>query len=169
MSLSVHSSNGVRETSSFTYFVYRTPLGRITLASDGEALTQMAFGVADFKGEYRPCALTNQASSEVLEYLAKKRETFTLPLHPKGSTFQKKVWDCVSSIPYGQTKTYAQVATDIGTPKGIRAVSSACIHNPLPLFIPSHRVVGIHGDMGGFVTNPAVKQYLIDLESRKDN
>ncbi len=71
MSLSVHSSNGVRETSSFTYFVYRTPLGRITLASDGEALTQMAFGVAEFKGEYRPCALTNQASSEVLEYLAK--------------------------------------------------------------------------------------------------
>ena len=50
MSLSVHSSNGVRETSSFTYFVYRTPLGRITLASDGEALTQMAFGVAEFKG-----------------------------------------------------------------------------------------------------------------------
>lgn len=90
MSLSVHSSNGVRETSSFTYFVYRTPLGRITLASDGEALTQMAFGVAEFKGEYRPCALTNQASSEVLEYLARKRETFTLPLHPKGSTFQKK-------------------------------------------------------------------------------
>lgn len=169
MSMSRHSARNAQEARRATYFVYRTPLGRVTLGCDGYGLTRAAFGVAKFEGEYRSCALTNRASSEILEYLAKKRERFTLPLHPAGSAFQKKVWEYVCSIPYGQTRTYAQVASDLGIPKGLHAISSACNQNPLPFFIPSHRVIGIHGDMGGFVTNPAVKQFLVDLESGHEN
>ena len=150
-----------------SYFVYRTPLGRITLACDGEALTHAAFGVRDFEGEQRACALTNRASSEVLEYLAGKRQSFTSPLHAKGSAFQKKVWDYVLTIPYGTTRSYAQVASDLGNPKGLRAVATACIRNPLPFFIPTHRVIGVHGDIGGFVADPSIKQFLINLESRQ--
>lgn len=148
-----------------TYFVYRTPLGRITLASDGVALTHLAFGLATFAGQKRPNALTNKASSEVLEYLAGKRQAFSVPLHPGGSAFQAKVWDQVARIPYGTTCTYAQLAADLGNPKGVNAVSSACVKNPLPILIPTHRVIGVHGDVGSFVTNPAVKRFLIDLEA----
>lgn len=117
-----------------SYFIYRTPMGRITIACDGSALTHVAFGVAEFEGEYKACALTNKASSQVLEYLAHKRTSFSLPLNPIGSAFQKKVWEYVLSIPYGQTRTYAQVASDLGIPKGLHAISSACSHNPLPFF-----------------------------------
>ena len=137
-----------------SYFVYRTPMGRVTIGCDGSALTHVAFGIAEFEGECRACTLTNEASSQILEYLAQKRTTFSLPLNPRGTDFQKKVWEYVLAIPYGQTRTYA--------------VSSACSHNPLPFFIPSHRVIGMHGDMGGFVTNPAVKQFLISLEARNN-
>ena len=76
-----------------SYFIYRTPMGRITIACDGSALTHVAFGVAEFEGEYKACALTNKASSQVLEYLAHKRTSFSLPLNPVGSAFQKKVWE----------------------------------------------------------------------------
>lgn len=148
-----------------TYYIYRAPLGRITLACNGTALTHVAFGAVDFKGEHRACALTNQASNQILEYLAGKRKTFTMPLEPKGSDYQKRVWEYVCSIPYGQTRTYAQVAADLGSPKGLHSVSSACNHNPLPFFIPTHRIIGIHGDMGGFVGGPTVKRFLLDLES----
>lgn len=147
-----------------TYFIYRTPLGRITLACDGAALTHAVFGVAEFEGEKRACALTNQASSEILQYLAKKRKTFSVPINPQGSAYQKKVWKYVLSIPYGQTRSYAQAAADLGSPKGLHAVSAACNHNPLPFFIPTHRIIGVHGDMGGFVGGSAVKKFLLALE-----
>lgn len=148
-----------------TYYVYRTPMGRITLASDGKALTRFAFGVATFTGEQRPCALTNEASSEVLEYLAGKRKSFTVSLNPNGTSFQKKVWNAICAIPYGQTRSYDEIASELGNPNGRNAIAKACNYNPLPLFIPTHRVIGAHGDLGGFVAGSAVKQFLIDLES----
>ncbi len=141
-------------------------MGRITLACNGEALTHVAFGPAVFEGDCRACALTNQASNEVLEYLAGKRRSFSVPLDLSGSAFQKKVWDHLRTIPYGETRSYVQVANDLGNSKGINAVSTACSRNPLPIFVPSHRVIGIHGDVGGFVADPAIKQFLIDLEAR---
>lgn len=162
-SSSIHTNNVHH-----SYFVYRTPMGRVAIGCDGSALTHVAFGIAEFEGECRACTLTNEASSQILEYLAQKRTTFSLPLNPRGTDFQKKVWEYVLAIPYGQTRTYAQAASDLGTPKGLHAISSACSHNPLPFFIPSHRVIGMHGDMGGFVTNPAVKQFLISLEARNN-
>lgn len=149
-----------------TYYVYRTPMGRITLACDGNALTHFAFGVASFSGEQRACALTNEASSEVLEYLAGKRKNFTVPLNPEGSGFQKKVWDAICAIPYGKTCSYDEIAAKLGNPNGRNAIAKACNQNPLPIFIPTHRVIGAHGDIGGFVAGSAVKQFLIELESR---
>ena len=146
--------------------MYRTPIGRITLACNGEALTHAAFGPAVFESDRRACALTNQASNEVLEYLAGKRRSFSVPIDPAGSAFQKKVWGYLMTVPYGQTRSYAQVANDLGNPKGVNAISTACSRNPLPFFIPSHRVIGVHGDVGGFVADPAIKQFLIDLEAR---
>lgn len=149
-----------------TYFVYRTPLGRVAIESDGAAITRFAFGPAKLGGIERSTALTNRASSQVLEYLAGKREVFDVPLRAEGTLFQKEVWGAISRIPYGQTRTYAQIAQAIGRPKALQAVGQACGHNPLPLFVPCHRVVGTAGKLGGYAFGPAIKRFLLDLESK---
>lgn len=149
-----------------TYFVYRTPLGRVSIESDGAAITRFAFGPARLGGLEHATALTNQASSQVLEYLAGKRKEFDLPLRAQGTPFQLEVWDALSSIPYGQTRTYAQIAQAIGRPKALQAVGQACGRNPLPLFIPCHRVVGAAGALGGYAFGPAIKRFLLDLEAK---
>ena len=150
----------------FTYFIYRTPLGRVSIESDGNAVTRFAFGPVQLRGSERACALTNRASSEVLEYLAGKRESFDIPVDAHGTPFQRSVWDAIASIPYGQTRTYAQIAEAVGKPKGLQAVGQACGHNPVPLLIPCHRVVGSNGSLGGYAFGPHVKRFLLDLESK---
>ncbi len=147
-----------------TYYVYRTPLGRVAIESDGQAITRFAFGPAKLHGLERATALTNQASSQVLEYLAGKRKAFDLPLRAEGTPFQKEVWNVISAIPYGQTRTYAQIAQAIGRPKALQAVGQACGRNPVPLLVPCHRVVGTAGKLGGYVFGPAIKRFLLNLE-----
>ncbi len=149
-----------------TYFVYRTPLGRVAIESDGAAITRFAFGPAKLGGTLRATALTNQASSQVLEYLAGKRKGFDMPYRAGGTPFQQEVWDAISSIPYGQTRTYAQIAQAIGRPKALQAVGQACGRNPVPLFVPCHRVVGSAGKLGGYAFGPAIKGFLLDLEAK---
>ena len=153
-------------SSSATFFVYPTPLGRITLASDGEALTHIAFGVEQFSGIYAASALTNRASTELQEYLAGKRKVFDIPLNPSGTVFQKKVWNALRAIPYGQTRSYKEVASMIGNPKAMRAVGMANNKNPLPIVIPCHRVIGSKGDLVGYAYGVKIKQFLLDLEQK---
>lgn len=147
-----------------TYFVYPTPMGRITLASDGASITRLVFGATELEGAQTPTALTNEAANQVQEYLAGKRETFDLPLDPAGTSFQKQVWEALRSIPYGQTRTYQQVAQMIGNPNAMRAVGGANNKNPLPILIPCHRVVGANGDLVGYAAGLKIKRFLLDLE-----
>lgn len=149
-----------------TFFVYRTPLGRLTIASDGASVTHVAFGPARFAGDLRATALTNRASSEVLEYLAGKRQRFDVPLFLDGTDFQRAVWDEIARIPYGQTRTYEEVARALGNPQVLHAVGGACSRNPAPIFVPCHRVVGVGGRVGGYVADPSIKRFLIELETR---
>lgn len=149
-----------------TYFVYHTPLGRITLASDGNALTQLVFGAADLSGTNKSTALTNRASTEILEYLAGKRTSFDLPLNPRGTDFQHSVWKALRSIPYGQTRTYGEVAAMIGNPRSGRAVGGANNKNPLPILIPCHRVIGVNGNLVGYAAGLHIKRFLLDLEAK---
>ncbi len=150
--------------SSSTFFVYPTPLGRVTLAGDGEGLTHIAFGVKQFSGAYTATALTNRASTEIQEYLAGKRQTFDIPLKPFGTPFQTKVWNALGNIPYGQTRSYKEVASMIGNPKAMRAVGMANNKNPLPIMIPCHRVIGSRGDLVGYAYGLKIKQFLLELE-----
>ena len=142
----------------FTYFVYRTPMGRVSIESDGRAITHFAFGPVGLRGSERATALTNKASSQVLEYLAGKRTAFDVPVEAQGTA--------IADIPYGQTRTYAQIAEAVGKPKGLQAVGQACGHNPVPLFVPCHRVVGSNGSLGGYVFGPHVKKFLLELEAK---
>lgn len=147
-----------------TYFVYPTPMGRITLASNGSAITQLVFGAAELEGKETPTALTNEAANQVQEYLAGKRTSFDLPLEPAGTPFQLQVWEALQAIPYGQTRTYQEVAASIGNAKAMRAVGGANNKNPLPLIIPCHRVIGANGDLVGYAYGLPIKRFLLDLE-----
>ena len=148
------------------HFVYRTPLGRLTIATDGEAVTRVLFGEQEAPGQLSPTALTNEAATQIQQYLAGKRRTFDLPLNPAGTPFQQSVWNALLDIPYGSTWTYAQLASAVGNPKAFRAVGGANNRNPLPILIPCHRVVGADGSLVGYASGVHIKRFLLDLEAK---
>lgn len=100
------------------------------------------------------------------EYFEGKRQEFDLPLAPEGTPFQKKVWAALQTIPYGETRTYGQIACQIGNPKACRAVGMANHRNPLLIVVPCHRVVGADGTLTGYAAGLERKQMLLELESR---
>ncbi len=153
-------------TNERSYFIYPTPMGRVTIASDGTSLTQLVFGAAELAGTKTPTALTNEAANQIQEYLAGKRKEFRLPLDPAGTAFQQQVWSALRAIPYGETRSYQQVADAIGKPKAMRAVGGANNKNPLPILIPCHRVIGANGDLVGYAAGLKIKKFLLDLEEQ---
>ena len=102
----------------------------------------------------------------VEEYLEGKRQTFELILHPEGTEFQKAAWQALMEIPYGETRTYKQQAESIGKPKALRAIGMANHRNPIPIFIPCHRVIGADGSLTGYGGGLQIKRTLLDLERR---
>lgn len=147
------------------HYVYAMPQGRMTIVDSGGAVVRIGFGVLDVEGSaLSPTALTNEAATQLMEYFAGKRRTFSLPLAPKGTPFQKEVWQALSSIPYGQTRSYADIAAQVGRPKAFRAVGMANNRNPIPIVIPCHRAVGSSGDMVGYAYGTKIKRYLLELE-----
>lgn len=147
-----------------TYFTYLTPLGPMTVASDGTAVTHVLFGTHVLEGRAAPTELTNRTANELQEYLAGKRTAFDIPLAPAGTEFQHAVWKALQNIPYGQTRSYADIAAVVGNPKATRAVGSANNRNPIAVLIPCHRVVGSNGKLTGYAGGLALKQRLLDLE-----
>ena len=102
---------------------------------------------------------------QVKEYLAGKRKDFAARPKLVGTGFQKAVWRAIAKIPYGDTRTYAELARDIGKPKAVRAVGTACGKNQFPIIIPCHRVVGSHG-LGGYAFGLEMKKQLLAIEQR---
>jgi methylated-DNA-[protein]-cysteine S-methyltransferase len=149
-----------------TYYVYNTPMGRLSIGSNGHAITRIAFGPVELEGIRKATELTNRASNELQEYLAGRRTSFDLPLEPVGTAFQKRVWEALLRIPYGETRTYAQVAAMVGSPNGQRAVGAANNRNPIPILIPCHRVIGANGNLVGYAWGLPIKQFLLDLEAK---
>lgn len=110
--------------------------------------------------------LLRRAAEELGEYLAGRRRDFTLPLDPRGSDFQRQVWQALRSIPYGETRSYRQIAEQIGRRWAARAVGMANNRNPIAILIPCHRVIGSDGSMTGYAAGIAVKERLLALERR---
>ena len=106
------------------------------------------------------------ALDQIAEYLADQRREFDLPLDLRGTGFQHRVWAAVAAIPYGETRTYADIARAIGQPKAVRAVGAANGANPLPLVVPCHRVVGSDGSLTGYGGGLDVKRRLLAMESQ---
>jgi len=106
---------------------------------------------------------------EMAEYFTGKRLTFELPVDIGGTSFQLEVWNSLRKIPYGETRSYAEIATSIGRPKAVRAVGTANKMNPLPIIVPCHRVIGKDGGLGGYRGGNELKTELLQLERRHRN
>ena len=139
-----------------------SPIGSLTIVSDGESITAVRFG--DMTGGLPSCALLEQAAEELAEYFAGQRRVFTVPLNVQGTDFQQSVWAALCKIPYGETASYAEIAERIGNPAACRAVGSANHCNPIPIFIPCHRVIGKNGSLTGYAGGMDMKKILLDLE-----
>ena len=108
-----------------------------------------------------------QAERELAEYFAGDRTSFGLPLDAAGTEFQKKVWSALSTIPYGATRSYGELARQIGAPKASRAVGAANGRNPLSIVVPCHRAIGSNGALTGFAGGLETKRYLLSLEASR--
>lgn len=154
--------------SNSSYFTYRTPVGSVSIGTDGAAITHLVLGEHPLPGDRKPSEITNRAAQELQEYFAGKRKVFDLPLSPRGSEFQKKVWETLQGIPYGETRSYADIARDIGNPQAQRAVGSANNKNPIQILIPCHRVIASSGKIGGYAGGITTKEFLLNLERTTD-
>ena len=143
-------------------FTMQSPIGLLTIEETDGAITALRFGGETVSPP--PTPLLQRAAQQLTEYFAARRRRFDLPLRPQGTAFQQAAWSALCDIPYGQTRTYAQQAAAIGHPKACRAVGMANHCNPLPLFIPCHRVIGAGGKLTGYAGGLAIKRFLLELE-----
>ena len=109
--------------------------------------------------------LLSEGKRQVLEYLAGKRRVFDLPLAPRGTEFYRSVWKALEAIPYGETRSYRDIAQAVGRPRAVRAVGQANHNNPIPIIIPCHRVVGANGSLTGYGGGLDMKKHLLRLEA----
>lgn len=138
-----------------------TPIGPLSLQADESAVSAMRFGAG---GAQDASPLLDAAEAQLREYFAGARRTFDLPLAPHGTAFQQRVWMVLRAIPYGETRTYGELAAAIDSPNASRAVGMANHRNPIPIIIPCHRVIGANGTLTGHAGRLEVKRKLLALE-----
>ena len=144
--------------------IYSSPLGYMEICADeGKEVTRIYFTSSPSKN-FTESEVTRLAAAQLAEYFAGKRRTFDFPMKPKGTEFQMQVWGACREIPYGETRTYKQLATAIGDDKAARAVGNALGDNPLLIAVPCHRVIGKSNFLSGFAAGAAVKEALIGAE-----
>jgi methylated-DNA-[protein]-cysteine S-methyltransferase len=143
-----------------------TSIGVIGISEHEGAITGLYFENATVPAEldYGETPLLLEAFGQLEEYLAGKRRAFRLALSPRGTPWQLKCWAALREIPYGETITYGELARRAGNPKACRAVGMANNRNPIPVFIPCHRVIGANGSLTGFGGGLHIKEQLLRLE-----
>jgi methylated-DNA-[protein]-cysteine S-methyltransferase len=148
-----------------------TPIGALQLAASPEGLVAVRFPcnekLPDTRGSAAAQGHLEQGRTALQDYFAGRRTVFgELALAPSGTEFQRQVWRALSLIPFGQTVSYAHIASRIGRPKAVRAVGLANGRNPLPLIVPCHRVIGSNGSLTGFGGGLPTKKWLLEFEAR---
>lgn len=154
-----------------TYTVFPSPIGDITAAAGDNAIVAVHLSEDRYfsavpshwvRGNDSP--LLAQLQTELSEFFAGKRTTFTVPVSFSGTDFQRRVWNSLQAIPSGGTTTYGALAEKIGKPKAVRAVGTAVGKNPLCIVVPCHRVLASDGSLGGYVAGLERKRHLLALE-----
>lgn len=156
------------------YTLMPSPVGTLTLVSQDQRLSAVLWEqerenrvrLGPLQREDR-CPVLIETAHQLSEYFAGKRQRFDLALTFTGTAFQRQVWDALLSIPFGETRTYGQIAQQIGNPSAVRAVGAANGRNPISIIAPCHRVIGASGGLTGFAGGLAAKQLLLALEGRQ--
>lgn len=147
------------------YCTYQSPLGEIALTANDEGLSALAFQTGKSPITLAGLSQNTEKFSEVItqlnEYFSGERKSFNLPLVPKGTNFQKQVWQALTDIPCGETKSYGWIAKSINNEKAVRAVGTANGANPIALIVPCHRVIGSNGKLTGYAGGLALKAKLL--------
>lgn len=155
---------------------YRTidsPIGPLTLAGEGDVLTNLRMVDQTYEPDRADWVRDDAAFPDAVEQLAayfdRKLQTFDLKLEMAGTQFQRKVWEALRTIPYGETRSYGEIARQIGAPTAFRAVGLANGHNPIAVIVPCHRVIGANGSLTGFGGGLERKSALLDMEKNSAN
>ena len=156
---------------SFAYKIMESPIGKLKLVASDKGLVAVLWE-NDRPSRVRLEELVEENRHPVLveterqlgEYFAGKRKTFSVVLDVRGTPFQKDVWSALRAIPFGETRSYAQVAKQLGNPRATRAVGAANGRNPVSIIVPCHRVIGSTGKLTGFAGGLDTKAYLLNLE-----
>ena len=144
-------------------FLVESPIGPLGVILDGETVVGVRFGASHGS----PPEPGHPAGEQLTDYFAGTLTEFTVPVELRGgSEFERAVWSEIASIPYGEMWTYGQIAKSLGDPGAARAVGTACNHNPVPVIVPCHRVVGAGGKLTGFGGGLPRKRQLLELEAR---
>lgn len=149
------------------YQLLDTPIGSLRLVSNGTALTRIEFPQqhstsSDETDTTDP--VLSACATQLTEYFAGQRQAFSVPLQAGGTLFQNEVWSALADIPFGELRSYSDIAIAIGRPKAVRAVGAANGRNPLPIIVPCHRVIGSNGSLTGFAGGIPLKTKLLELE-----
>lgn len=147
-------------------FFYETKIGNIGIKEIDGKISNLYFKENEFNiyDEIKEVPILKEASIQLNKYLNGDLKEFSLPLVVKGTDFMMKVWNELENIPYGETLSYKELGKRIGNPKGARAIGLACNKNPIPIFIPCHRVVGSNGNLTGYRGGINLKVKLLNLE-----
>lgn len=160
-------------TMTYRYKHMDSPVGVLTLVARGEKLSAILWENDDPE-RVRLGELVEDAGHPVLveterqlrEYFAGRLETFSVPLDFAGTEFQRKVWMALTTIPFGETRSYAEIARQIGSPQAVRAVGAANGRNPISIIAPCHRVIGANGKLTGFAGGLEAKAFLLRIEAK---
>jgi methylated-DNA-[protein]-cysteine S-methyltransferase len=160
---------------SYTYKTMPSPVGTLTLVASDKGLAAILWENDRANrvplGEMTENPLhpvLEDTAKQIEEYFTGKRKNFSLPLDFRGTDFQKKVWNALLTIPFGETRSYAQIAQQVDSPKAVRAVGAANGKNPISIVAPCHRVIGSNGELTGFAGGLAAKTLLLSLEGHED-
>ncbi len=159
-----------------SYKIIDSPIGKLKLVASPEGLVAILWENDNprrvrlnelVESDRDPILLRTEA--ELTEYFAGKRDFFTVPLDMRGTSFQRQVWEALRNIPFGETRTYGQLASQLGNPKATRAVGAANGKNPIAVIVPCHRVIGFSGKLTGFAGGLDAKAHLLNLEGRGES
>lgn len=143
--------------------IFESPIGLIKIITDGEAIVRI-LRINTREPEFAD-KITNKAKEQLAAYFCGELRTFDLPIRLSGEGFLRRVWESLSDIPYGETRTYGFIAASCGNPKAYRSAGNCVGRNPIPIILPCHRVVAANG-LGGFGWGLDAKRFLLDLESK---
>lgn len=147
------------------YAVYPFPFDQLKIEYQDDAVT-LLMRTKEPASDAGRTALTDLVFQQVMEYMNGQRQAFTFPYLLQGTEFQQKVWQALCHIPYGETRTYGEIAAAVGNPKAYRAVGMANHRNPILIAVPCHRVIGANGKLVGYGSGLDMKEALLQLEKK---